>query len=118
MFDIGFAELVIIAIVGLLVIGPERLPGTVRTIMAWVSRLRRGFNEIKTEVQQELHNDQVMQELRRTGEQLKDETEQIGREFNDVKHELSSGVALQDDPPANHPATGPETTSAEKRDEA
>ena len=66
MFDIGFAELVVIAVVALLVIGPERLPETVRTASAWLNRLRRGFNELKMEVQQELHNDAVMRELKRT----------------------------------------------------
>lgn len=75
MFDIGFAELIVIAIVGLLVIGPERLPGAIRTGALWVNRLRRGFNEIKMEVQQELHNDSVMQDLRNTGEQIKEQAE-------------------------------------------
>ena len=60
MFDIGFAELLIIAVVALLVIGPERLPGAIRTTSAWVSRIRRGFNDIKQEVQQELHNDEIV----------------------------------------------------------
>ena len=68
MFDIGFAELVIIAVVGLLVIGPDRLPSAIRTGSAWLNRLRRGFNDIKQEVKQELHNDAVMQELRKAGE--------------------------------------------------
>lgn len=74
MFDIGFAELIIIAIVGLLVIGPERLPGAIRTGSAWLGRIKRGFNDIKREVQQELHNDAVMQELKNTQQQLMDET--------------------------------------------
>jgi sec-independent protein translocase protein TatB len=85
MFDIGFAELLIIAVVSLLVIGPERLPGTIRTVSAWISRLRRGFNDIKQEVQQELHNDSVMQELRETGEQLKRETDEFTRDLNEAK---------------------------------
>jgi len=74
MFDIGFAELIIIAIVGLLVIGPERLPDAIRTGSAWLGRIKRGFNDIKREVQQELHNDAVMQELKSTQQQLKNET--------------------------------------------
>ena len=89
MFDIGFAELVIIGIVALLVIGPERLPGAVRTASLWINRIRRGFNEIKAEVQQELHNDSVMQELKKTGEQLKDETQALA---NDVK-DSAAGLA-------------------------
>jgi len=66
MFDIGFGELVVIAVVGLLVIGPERLPGAIRTGSAWLARIRRAFNELKLEVEQELHNDAVMQELKKT----------------------------------------------------
>ena len=73
MFDIGFAELIIIGVVGLFVIGPERLPEAVRTASLWLNRIRRGFNEIKHEVQQELHNGSVMKELRQTEEKLKEE---------------------------------------------
>ena len=54
MFDIGFAELIIVATVGLLVIGPERLPGAIRTGTAWLGRIKRGFNDIKREVEQEI----------------------------------------------------------------
>jgi sec-independent protein translocase protein TatB len=90
MFDIGFAELLIIGVVALLVIGPERLPETVRTASLWLNRIRRGFNEIKQEVQQELHNDSVMQELRKTGQQLKEDTESIGHELKDVSGSLTS----------------------------
>jgi sec-independent protein translocase protein TatB len=78
MFDIGFSELILIGIVALLVIGPERLPETIRTASTWLNRIRRGFNEIKQEVQQELHNDAVMRDLRKTGEQLKQEASNIG----------------------------------------
>ena len=63
MFDIGFAELLLIAVVGLLVVGPEQLPDAVRTILAWVNRFRRSFDQIRTEVQRDLHNDKIMQEL-------------------------------------------------------
>ncbi|HEY6130680.1 MAG TPA: Sec-independent protein translocase protein TatB [Halioglobus sp.] len=84
MFDIGFSELILIGIVALLVIGPERLPETVRTAMVWLNRIRRGFNEIKQEVQQELHNDTVMRELRQTGELLKKDVAAIGRDVSDA----------------------------------
>mgnify|MGYP001814973389 CR=1 FL=1 len=82
MFDIGFAELIIIAIVGLLVIGPERLPGAIRTGSAWLGRIKRGFNDIKREVEQELHNDAVMQELKKTQQQIKDETAGLREEVH------------------------------------
>jgi len=89
MFDIGFAELIIIAVVGLLVIGPERLPGTIRTASLWLNRIKRGFNDIKQEVQQEIHNDAVIQELRKTGEQLKKETQDFGQDIQSATESLS-----------------------------
>ena len=87
MFDIGFAELVIIAVVGLLVIGPERLPGAIRTGAAWLGRIRRGFNDIKREVELELHNDAVMQELKEAGQQLKSEGEKLGEEVKQAQQQ-------------------------------
>ena len=109
MFDIGFAELIIIAVVSLLVIGPERLPEAVRTATLWLNRLKRGFNDIKREVQQELHNDAVMQELRKTGDQLRQEADGLGR---DVRRSVDSlgkpaATAVPEGPaPAEAPAAG------------
>ncbi len=93
MFDIGFAELVLVAVVGLLVIGPERLPGAIRTASFWLNRLRRGFNEIKQEVERELHNDAVMQDLRRTGEQIREQADSLGREVKSATRTLSGPAA-------------------------
>lgn len=90
MFDIGFSELVLVGIVALLVIGPEHLPETVRTATLWLNRIRRGFNEIKQEVQQELHNDATMRELREARRQLQQDTESIGRDLKDSASALAN----------------------------
>lgn len=108
MFDIGFAELVIIGVVALLVIGPERLPETIRTASAYLNRIRRGFNDIKREVQQELHNDAVMRELRDTGEQVKRETEQLGREIDDTTGQLRRTTSAHPPEPAEDAAQHPD----------
>ena len=92
MFDIGFAELLVIGVVALLVIGPERLPETVRTAALWLNRIRRGFNDIKQEVKQELHNDSVMRELRQTGEQLKQEANTIGQDIEKSTESLNNNI--------------------------
>ncbi len=59
MFDIGFWELVVIGIVALLIIGPEKLPGFARTAGHWISKLRRFINSTRRELEQELgeHSD-------------------------------------------------------------
>ena len=104
MFDIGFLELVIIAIVGLLVMGPERLPGAIRTGSAWLGRIKRGFNDIKREVEQELHNDAVMQELKNTQQQLQDETSGIQGQIRQTVDDLNP-LADTDDKSAEQSST-------------
>lgn len=101
MFDMGFAELVLIGVVGLLVIGPERLPGTIRTASLWLNRIKRGFNDIKREVQQELHNDAVMQDLRKAGEQLKEQTNSLGQELQDTARSIADPGETEAPPPAS-----------------
>ncbi len=107
MFDIGFAELIIIGVVGLLVIGPERLPGAIRTASLWLRRIKRGFNDIRQEVEQEIHNDAIMQELKKTGDQFKEEAESVSR---DIKKAVSDGDLPSDDS-ANTQETDPTKAS-------
>lgn len=88
MFDIGFAEILLIGVVGLLVVGPEQLPGAVRTAMAWINRFRRSFDQIRTEVRRELHNDEVLQKLREESrefeQQVRDTTRTVNAELEAI----------------------------------
>ncbi|GAA4095112.1 Sec-independent protein translocase protein TatB [Zhongshania borealis] len=54
MFDVSFLEIVIIAIVGLLVLGPERLPGAVRTGTLYVGRIKRSIKRLRDEIEIEI----------------------------------------------------------------
>lgn len=54
MFDIGFSELVLVAIVALLVVGPERLPRVARVAGMWLARARRSLASVKQEIDREL----------------------------------------------------------------
>lgn len=96
MFDIGFAELIIIGVVGLLVIGPERLPGAIRTGSMWLRKIKRGFSDIKREVEQELHNDSVLQELRQTGSDLKKEANTISGDLKNATESFSQPAVEAD----------------------
>jgi sec-independent protein translocase protein TatB len=53
MFDIGFWELAVIGIVALLVVGPERLPGMIKTTGQWAGRIQRLARELRTEIERE-----------------------------------------------------------------
>ena len=81
MFDIGFAELLIVAILGLIVLGPERLPIAIKTLGLYLGRFKRQYRNIRSdiereigadEIRQQLHNEEIMQSLENTQHELKD----------------------------------------------
>ena len=72
MFDIGFLEMLVVAIVALLVLGPERLPGAVRMAGLYLGRIKRSLADVRSQVEREmgadeirqaLHNDKIMADL-------------------------------------------------------
>ena len=64
MFDIGFSELLIIFVVALLVVGPERLPVVARKVGLYIGKMKRSFQSIKNEVEQELEIEAVKAQLK------------------------------------------------------
>src|SRR5690606_12518653 len=63
MFDIGFLEMVVVAVVALLVLGPDKLPGAVRTVGLYVGRIKRGMAEVRSQVEREIGADELRQTL-------------------------------------------------------
>ena len=63
MFDIGFWELTVIAVIALIVLGPERLPGLARTAGMWFSKLRRFVSNVKADIDKELKADEIRRAL-------------------------------------------------------
>jgi sec-independent protein translocase protein TatB len=61
MFEIGFSELVMVALVSLLVIGPERLPAAARLAGFWLGKTRAMIHSVKAEIQLELHAEEMRQ---------------------------------------------------------
>ncbi|MFT7300096.1 MAG: sec-independent protein translocase protein TatB [Porticoccus sp.] len=79
MFDISFMELLLIAVITLIVMGPQRLPQIVRTITLWFGRARQAFSAVRKELENEvgmdeirsqLHNEQIMRDLKSTKSEL------------------------------------------------
>lgn len=64
MFDIGLFELLVVGGVGLIVIGPERLPGAIRTGALWLGRIKRSVLETRRELEQSIGADEIRRELR------------------------------------------------------
>jgi sec-independent protein translocase protein TatB len=84
MFDIGFSELIVIGLVALIVIGPERLPRVARTAGHLLGRLQRYVNDVKADINREVQLD----ELKR----LQQEVENSAREMELTMHKEVSAV--------------------------
>lgn len=63
MFNIHSTEILLILIIALVVIGPERLPAAVKTASLWVGRFRRSFYKVKAEIERELNTDEIRRQL-------------------------------------------------------
>lgn len=80
MFDISFVELVVIAVVALLVLGPDRLPDAIRTAALWIGRAKRSFNKAKAEIEQQLNADDIRRQLH--NESILKDIEEARRDAN------------------------------------
>jgi len=80
MFDIGFMELLVLAIVGMVVIGPERLPSAARTVGKSVGKVKRFFNAMQRQIDQELKmeelNKSIMEDTKTTVFPLNNESKE------------------------------------------
>ena len=74
MFDIGFWELTLLAVIGLIVLGPERLPVVARTLGLWVGRAKGYVRGITSELEREVRVDDLRAEVRRTRERIESDT--------------------------------------------
>lgn len=84
--DIGIQEIMLISVIALIVLGPERLPVAVRTIAIWVNRFRRSFNDMRRAIEEEvnaddirrqIHNENILHELGETRQALTDLEQQL-----------------------------------------
>jgi sec-independent protein translocase protein TatB len=107
MFDMGFTEMMLIGIVALIVIGPERLPGVARTAGKYFGRLKRFMTSVKADVEQELRADelrQILADQQRELDTIKDSMNVAGKAFekevNDVSAAAESLTEGLDDTPS------------------
>lgn len=70
MFDIGFLELLLVGVIALLVLGPERLPTAARTAGKWVGKARRMMSQVSQEIDRELKAEELRDKLKKEGDTL------------------------------------------------
>ena len=106
MFDIGFTELMLIFVVTLLVVGPERLPAVARKIGLYIGKMRRSFQSIKDEVEQELEIEAVKAQLKENA---------MLKEAKELEAVLSETI---ESPTANKTKAASQQTELSKQDVA
>lgn len=117
MFDIGFFELLVVGIVGLLVIGPERLPETVRTVALWFGRFKQSISETRAELEKQVGADEIRRQLHneRIMKQLRDTRDDVNRTLNSDILKTPAAKSTTADEPSNTIAP-PEPSKASSSD--
>ena len=102
MFDIGFTELLIVGVVALLVVGPERLPEAVKTAALWLGRARGMLSDAKEtikdeigmdDIRQQLHNEGVLNDLKQAQERVKQAATSVRSFESETMEQLKQSVA-------------------------
>ena len=119
MFDLGFSELVVIAVVALIVLGPERLPKAARFAGLWIRRGRAQWHSVRSEFEREMAADELKRSLqdakdavRETRDSLRETGEQTRRELDQV-HDAVRDAAKDADSALKPPAAATPAATAE-----
>jgi sec-independent protein translocase protein TatB len=99
MFDIGFSELLVIGVVALIVIGPQKLPRVARTVGHLLGRMQRYVSDVKADINREIE----LEELRKMRDSMQkaatDVESSVQSELNKTADELNKAVAVEDKKP-------------------
>ncbi|WP_217549654.1 Sec-independent protein translocase protein TatB [Pantoea sp. GbtcB22] len=131
MFDIGFSELVLVFVIGLIVLGPQRLPVAVKTVVGWIRAIRSLAANVQNELAQELKLQELQDSLKKVEEagrgtlspELKESMEELRKTADSMKRSVQQSIDLekeedeantihQTSPAAVQPVTSPAVTPA------
>ena len=93
MFDIGFGELLLIAVVALVVLGPERLPKAARFAGLWVRKARAQWYSVKTELESELASEELKRSLQDGRQAMQDAERQMHDFAADTRREIETDAS-------------------------
>lgn len=86
MFDIGFWEIVLISVIGLIVLGPERLPVAIRSVVRWINTAKNMANSVKTEISHELKLHEMNESINKAGKHgLSDIAPEMQKSVDEIK---------------------------------
>jgi sec-independent protein translocase protein TatB len=119
MFDIGFSELLVIAVVALIVIGPQRLPTVARTLGHLFGRMQRYVNDVKADISREMELDELKKlqsSMEDTARSMRDSLDKEVSETTGELNKVAQSAQVEPDPfadPPSQPASQPATPQGE-----
>jgi len=113
MFNIHSTEILLILIVALLVIGPDKLPSTIRTASLWIGRFRRSFYKVKAEIERELNTDEIRRQLHNESvmAQIEDAKTKVNKVAKDTETSVNSLVNTENFDPGASASTADQNPS-------
>ena len=100
MFDLGFSEILVIGLVALIVIGPERLPGVARTVGHLLGRLQRYVADVKGDIQREMQIEELKKLQQQVEQSARELETSVRGQIDGVRSEIHDTAALLADKPA------------------
>ncbi len=103
MFDIGFSELVLVCVIGLIVLGPQRLPVAVKTVVGWIRAMRSLAANVQHELAQELKLQELQDSLKKMEEasrgtmspELKESMEELRKTADSMKRSVQQSIDIE-----------------------
>jgi sec-independent protein translocase protein TatB len=92
MFDVGFTELLLLAIIGLLVLGPERLPKVARTLGGLSRKARSSWINLKRSIDAEINAEEIKQPLKKAQENIRSAVDGVDKQLKDVSARANASV--------------------------
>jgi sec-independent protein translocase protein TatB len=103
MFDVGFSEILLLSLVGLLVLGPERLPRVARTLGNMARKARGSWLSLKRSIEAEMRAEELKEPLRHFEKELKSTVDEVKSGINPISKPAPVTPAA-----AGNPAAGPD----------
>lgn len=124
MFDIGFSELVLVFVIGLIVLGPERLPVAVKTVAGWIRAVRSLAANVQHELAQELKLQELQDSLKKVEEagrgtlspELRESMEELRKTADSMKRSVQQSIDIEKAEDEAHGLSAAETVTPAKAD--
>lgn len=94
MFDFGFWELILVMVVALLVVGPERLPGLARQVGLWVGKARRFISSVRSDIEREIRAEELKNMLNQQQSEIQELKGMLAETHSKVKSEINQAEDL------------------------